>query len=140
MYRALGRDSMASDEQHEPLRALQVAVEHLAGKDNVPESVYIQACNAMKHIYSLAELYRVHYVSFYDDNGTVRYACNTMIVPLHNTEDDPELRRSWIDILEGASILNTIPRLPSLPVDFCGRPTMITSCEPYLKRARTEDQ
>lgn len=112
---------MASEGQRGPIQRLQSAVEHLSGKDNIPEGVYLDACNALKQIHSPGKLCQVCYIFFYDDDGTVGYECNSMIVPLHNTEDDPTIFRSWGDILTGCSILNTVPPLPAVR-SFVGAP------------------
>ena len=41
------------------------AVEHLAGRDDIPEGVYVDACNALKELHSLTKLFRVTYNKFY---------------------------------------------------------------------------
>ena len=131
---------MASEAQRGPVQRLQSAVEHLAGKDGIPEGVYLDACNALKQIHSLGKLYRVHYTTFYEDTGDILHECSEMIVPLHMDATNPRTCREWVDILRGAPMLNAIPPLPDSPVEFCGRPTMITGCELYLKRARYDEQ
>ena len=58
---------MASDEQHGPVERLMAAVEHLSGRDDIPEGVYLDACNALKQLHSVTKLFRVTYHKFYVD-------------------------------------------------------------------------
>ena len=46
-----------------PLRRLQEAVENLSGVEHIPESVYLDACNALKDLHPLTKLYKVTYGS-----------------------------------------------------------------------------
>ena len=48
-----------------PLRRLQEAVEHLSGHDDIEESVYLDACNAMMELHPLTKLFKVTYLKFY---------------------------------------------------------------------------
>ena len=52
----------------DPLRRLQVAID-AASREDVPDNVYLDACNALKELYSLSKLYKVTYYEFVVELG-----------------------------------------------------------------------
>lgn len=41
------------------------SIEHLSGKDDIPENVYLEACDALKDLHPVTKLFRVTYLEFY---------------------------------------------------------------------------
>ena len=75
---------MASEEQPGPVQRLQAAIEHLSGQDNIPEGVYLDACNALKELYTVTKLCKVTYIKFYiersgDAPEVARRTCTTIM-------------------------------------------------------------
>ena len=122
------------------------AVEHLSGRDDIPEGVYLDACNALKQLHSVTKLFRVTYHKFYvdrDEMDVQSVLCKTETIIMEQREDDVDLGMRWWHVFR----VGKLPRdMSGLHVD--GKPftkdnsqIVVTAVEPYLKRTRdTDDQ
>ena len=139
---------MASDEQHGPVERLFAAVEHLCGRDDIPEGVYVDACNALKELHSVTKLFKVTYIIFYiersDDTPRVaRRTCTTIMEQDDGFDDGFDVGAyGWHAVFEA----NLLPRDTDnlhicKPFEYNGSQRIVTAVEPYLKRTRdTDDQ
>ena len=77
---------------------VQTAVDALAGRDDVPDGVYLSACEAMKQLHSITDLYLVKYDRFYacedgeDAHGGARLAVERETSCQAILRKDPEVR------------------------------------------------
>ena len=143
--------AMSSDETC-PLRRLQEAVEHLSGHDDIEESVYLDACNAMKELHPLTKLYKVTYLKFYvarsgDVPEVARRTC-TLIMERKDHENVHEAAaaaavygvRNWHYVFECGALPHDMSRLSiAEPFEMDGAQVIVQSVEPYLKRVREEE-
>ena len=71
---------MAAESDMCAFHTVQTAVDALSGRDDVPDGVYLSACEAMKELHSITDLYLVKYDRFYacedgeDAHGGARLA------------------------------------------------------------------
>ena len=137
---------MSSDETC-PLRRLQEAVEHLSGHDDIEESVYLDACNAMKELHPLTKLYKVTYLKFYvelsgDVPEVARRTC-TLIMERKDHEDLTDVRYgtwNWHYVFECGALPHDMSRISiAEPFEMDGAQVIVQSVEPYLKRVREEE-
>ena len=130
---------MSSDETC-PLRPLQEAIEHLAGVDNLPESVYLNACNTLKDLHPLTKLYKVTYLKFYVESygPTTEVARRTSTIIMERKDDSYEqLVTNWHAVFERGSLPHDMSSLPiGEPFNMDGAQVIVKSVEPYLKRGR----
>lgn len=134
---------MASEAQRGPVQRLQSAVEHLAGKDDIPEGVYLDACNALKDLHAVTKLFRVTYIIFYiersgDTPEVARRTCTTIM------EQDDEFdvgAYGWHAAFEAKLLPRHADCLPIYkPFEYNGSQMIVTKVEPYLNRARNDEQ
>ena len=114
------------------------AVEHLSGRDDIPEGVYVDACNALKELHSVTKLFKVTYNKFYvnREEYATAVACKTETIIMEQREDDVDLGMRWWHVFCGGKL----PRdMSGLHVD--GKPftkdnsqIVVIAVEPYLKR------
>ena len=138
---------MSSDETC-PLRRLQEAVEHLSGHDDIEESVYLDACNAMKELHPLTKLYKVTYLKFYvEGSGDVpevaRRTC-TLIMERKDHEDAvtnlASYAKSWHCVFARGVLPHDMFCLSiAEPFQMDDAQVIVQSVEPYLKRVREEE-
>lgn len=127
---------------------IQTAVDALSGRDDVPDGVYLSACEAMKELHSITDLYLVKYDRFfaYEDGED----CNgdTRLGVMRDTSCQAILRKDR-EVCARHINLDWCLRHGKLPTDTShlmarshengsGDLLMITSIKPYLKRARPE--
>jgi hypothetical protein len=137
------RYTMASEAQRGPVQRLQSAVEHLAGKDDIPEGVYLDACNALKDLHAVTKLFRVTYIIFYiersgDTPEVARRTCTTIM------EQDDEFdvgAYGWHAAFDAKLLPRHADCLPIYkPFEYNGSQMIVTKVEPYLNRARNDEQ
>jgi len=129
-----------------PLRRLQEAVENLSGVEHIPESVYLDACNALKDLHPLTKLYKVTYLKFYvdrpctgDEPEVGRRTC-TLIMERKDHEDPPFVTSNWGYALECGDLPHDMSRLLiAEPFEMDGAQVIVKSVEPFLKRGREEE-
>ena len=135
---------MASEEQPGPVQRLQAAIEHLSGQDNIPEGVYLDACNALKELYTVTKLFKVTYSKFYIErrpgiersgDAEVAWRPCTKIMEQYGGDGHSYDVSNWEYVIDGG-VLPREPFLSSLPI---GKPFemdggmqgMVTAVEPY---------
>ena len=126
-----------------PLRRLQEAVENLSGVEHIPESVYLDACNALKDLHPLTKLYKVTYLKFYVDRPCtgdapeVARRTHTLIMERKDHEDPPFVTSNWGYAFECGDLPHDMSRLLiDEPFEMDGAQVIVKSVEPYLKRGR----
>ena len=134
---------MPSDETC-PLRRLQEAVEHLSGHDDIEDSVYLDACNAMMELHPLTKLYKVTYLKFYversGDAPEVARRTHTLIMERKDHEDPPFVTSNWGYALKCGDLPHDMSRLLiAEPFEMDGAQAIVKSVEPFLKRGREEE-
>ena len=132
----------------DPLRPLQEAVDHLgdhvdsASCEDVPEIVYLKACDALKELYSLNKLYRVTYFEFVAelvDHGPVVSSKKRIRILPRDGRDvaNHHVKSKWFCVLERGSLPQDMTHLPlNEPFDLGDNRGIVTECVPYLKRRR----
>ena len=130
----------------DPLRRLQVAID-AASREDVPDNVYLDACNALKELYSLSKLYKVTYYEFVvelgDHGPVVSSRLRTRILP--QDDDDAStnqyLVRNWQYVLDRGSLPRDMAGLPfHKPFAMGDGRGLVTECVPYLKRQREAEE
>ena len=120
--------------EDDPLRRLLGAVERLANRDDVEESVYLDACNALKDLYPATNLYQLTYTIFFNDGGAVLTRERTVVMERHGTIDQ---HYGWSHVLERGALPDNMHGLCLYAPFHCGdEQAMVTSVKPYLKRGR----
>ena len=118
--------------EDDPLRRLQGAVERLANRDDVEESVYLDACNALKDLYPATNLYQLTYTIFFNDGGAVLTRERTVVMERHGTID-----YGWRHVLDRDALPDNMHGLCLYTPFHCGdEQAMVTAVKPYLKRGR----
>ena len=132
------------------LQSLQAAIEHLSGNNGIPERVYLDACNAMKELHAVTKLFKVTYIEFYVEHA-VHLRDGTSVVARRTCTEIME----QYDVTEAygssgdAQLWGHVFDTKKLPHDICalrlydpftkrGSNLMVTTVEPYLKRARDD--
>ena len=142
-----------SHDDADPLRRLQVAIDRLAGREDVPENVYLDACNALKELHSLSKLYKVTYYEFVAEEGigdhgpVVSSRKRVRIMPCDDEKDEVG---HWRYVLDHGSLPHDMTYLsPELNKPFVmdhhgpargSREGIVTECVPYLKRQREGEE
>ena len=132
----------------DPLRRLQAAIDQFPLEhDDVQEGVYLDACNALKELYSLSKMYKVTYYEFVvelgDHGPVVSSRLRTRI--LSRDDDDANtnqyLARNWHYVLDRGSLPRDMAGLPfHKPFAMGDGRGLVTECVPYLKRQREAEE
>ena len=127
-----------------PLRRLQVAIDILGEQDSVQEGVYLNACEALKEIHSLSNLYKVSYYEFVAERGehglVVSSRKRVRIMP---RDDDHADVRNWSYALDRGSLPHDMTHLAAAlnnPFGLGDNVGIVTEVAPYLKRSREDEQ
>ena len=128
-----------SQDEVDPLRRLQVAIDQLGDHEDIQENVYLDACNALKELHSLSKLYRVTYYEFaavLGDHGPVVEARKRVRIMPRDEHSLPDVR-NWSYPLDHGSLPRDMTRLPlNEPFGLGDYRGIVTECVPYLKRRR----
>ena len=128
-----------------PLRRLQEAVENLSGVEHIPESVYLDACNALKDLHPLTKLYKVTYLKFYvarsGDAPEVARRTHTHIMGRKDMMGQRyDECTNWEYAFECGALPHDMSRLLiDEPFEMDGAQVIVKSVEPFLKRGREEE-
>ena len=127
---------MTSEEQPGPLQRLQAAIEHLSGQDNIPEGVYLDACNALKELYTATKLFKVTYIKFYiERSGDALEVARRPCTKIMEQDGDGGGWRdvsNWQYIIDGGVLPRDMSSLPiGKPFEMDGMQLMVTAVEPY---------
>ncbi len=139
---------MASDDEQSgcPLGRLQCLVDRRLTAANVPESDYVDACNALRELHSVTKLYKVTILEFYmekcDGVPEVGRRTRTLIMESKEDEDDDpyEGTCNWCAVLHRNALPYDGTNLKlNEPFEMEGKQVIVTSLQPYLKRGRDDD-
>jgi hypothetical protein len=141
------KTNQMSTDEHGPVQRLMAAVEHLSGKDDIPEGVYVDACNALKELHSITKLFKVTYRKFYvdedDDRGVPVVLCATDTIILEQRgEDEVHGDYNWWYCFDRRMLPHDMSGLPINGKPFLtkhGSQIVVIAVDPYLKRAREEE-
>ena len=134
-----------SQDDTDPLRRLQVAIDQFGDHEDIQENVYLDACNALKELHSLSKLYRVTYYEFVAELGdhgpVVSSRKRVRIMPRDDEQDEVG---NWSYVLDHGSLPHDMTNLsinnPFVMDDAGTTRGIVTECVPYLKRQREGEE
>jgi hypothetical protein len=123
------------------LAAITEAVEHTSGREDIPESVYLNAMNSIKTLkddeVAISKLYKVTYYEFYCDEDDTESMLRTRILEAKGpTYDDTKSWDYCFETNELPSNVDSMILCEPFKIDGDKKLYMVTKIEKYLKRGR----